>query len=58
MIHKTLRRLFPRNIELAYSWMSQSNHAFNGLTPIRVVEREGLMGLYAIDFYLNEKCYS
>lgn len=54
-IHKSLRQLFPANADLAYRWMSQPNRRFDGLAPIKLVQRDGLSGLYAIDSYLEDK---
>ena len=51
-IHKSLRLLFPRNLELAYSWMSTPNKAFGGLTPVQHVERLDLSGLHEVSTYL------
>lgn len=51
-IHKSLRLLFPRNRELAYSWMSTPNKAFGGLTPVQHVERLDLSGLHEVSTYL------
>lgn len=51
-IHKFLRLLFPRNLELAYSWMSTPNKAFGGLTPVQHVERLDLSGLHEVSTYL------
>lgn len=52
-IHKSLRLLFPRNQELAYSWMSTPNKAFGGLTPVQHVERLDLSGLQQVSAYLE-----
>jgi len=48
-IHRSLRLLFPHNRELAYSWMTQRNRAFDGMTPAemgicRAANGSGLSG--------------
>lgn len=52
-IHKSLRLLFPYNRELAYGWMSQPNKAFNGQSPVEVIDREGMIGMYMVRSYLD-----
>lgn len=53
-IHKSLRRLFPRNRELAYSWMSTRNRAFDGLSPIEAIVEWGFSGLLMVRSYLDK----
>ncbi|GAB2717718.1 antitoxin Xre/MbcA/ParS toxin-binding domain-containing protein [Halomonas garicola] len=45
-IHKSLRLLFPHNRELVYGWMTQPNRAFNGATPVQIIDERGMVGLY------------
>lgn len=52
-IHKSLRLLFPHNRDLAYSWMTTPNRAFNGDTPTKLIDEYGMMGLYMAQNYLN-----
>lgn len=52
MIHESLRMLFPRNRNLAYSWMTQRNRAFEGLSPVEVVRDYGFSGLLIVRSYL------
>ena len=52
-IHKNLRLLFPRNRDLAYSWMTTRNRAFDNLTPVEVVKEWGFAGLLAVRAYLD-----
>lgn len=52
-IHKSLRLLFPYNRELAYGWMSQPNKAFDGQSPVKVIDREGMIGMYMVRSYLD-----
>ena len=51
-IHKSLRRLFPSNRELVYSWVSQPNQAFGGHSPIQLIDERGMMGMYMVRAYL------
>jgi hypothetical protein len=52
-IHASLRSLFPANPELAYSWMQTPNKAFNGATPLSLIDHSGMAGLLAIRTYLQ-----
>lgn len=52
-IHQSLRTLFPQNQDLAYSWMTASNRAFNDQTPIEVVAERGAEGVAAVKAYLE-----
>ena len=52
-IHASLRTLFPANPELAYSWMQTPNKAFEGVTPLAMIETSGMAGLLTIRAYLN-----
>ena len=51
-VHKSLRLLFPQNMDLAYRWMSTRNKAFENLTPVEVVNEWGFTGLLRIRTYL------
>lgn len=52
-IHKNLRLLFPQNRDLAYSWMTTRNKAFENLTPVEVVKEWGFAGLLMVRGYLD-----
>jgi Protein of unknown function (DUF2384) len=52
-IHKSLRLLFPKNQELAYSWMKTKNRAFHGNTPIDTIVDMGFPGLLYVRSYLD-----
>lgn len=52
-IHKSLRWLFPHNRELAYGWMTQANRAFNGASPVELIDEQGMAGLYMVRAYLD-----
>ncbi len=53
-VHKSLRLLFPRNRDLAYTWMRAPNRAFDNLTPVQVVRQYGFAGLLMLRSYLDE----
>lgn len=53
-IHKSLRLLFPRNRDLAYSWMSTRNRAFEGMTPVEAIKQWGFAGLLMVRAYLDK----
>ncbi len=52
-IHQNLRLLFPHNRDLAYSWMSTRNKAFDNLSPVEVVKESGFAGLLMVHAYLD-----
>ena len=52
-IHKSLRLLLLDNQELIYSWISQPNQAFKGVSPIQLIGEQGMLGIYMIRTYLN-----
>jgi hypothetical protein len=54
-IHKSLRLLFPHNRELAYGWMTQPNRAFQGLTPVALIDQQGMIGIYTVRAYLDRQ---
>lgn len=54
-IHKSLRLLFPKNRDLAYSWMSRPNKAFGGVSPVQLITDHGMMGLYMVRSYLDRQ---
>ena len=54
-IHKSLRLLFPGNKDLAYQWISQPNVRFDGLTPVDVMERHGILGMHMVRAYLDQQ---
>lgn len=54
-IHKSLRLLFPHNLELAYAWMKTPNKAFDGQTPTQYIEDKGLLGAHAVRAYLDRQ---
>lgn len=52
-IHKSLRLLFPHSRELAYGWMTRANQAFNGASPVELINEQGMAGLYTVRAYLD-----
>lgn len=52
-IHKNLRLIFPQDRDLAYTWMSQRNKAFEGLTPVEVIKEWGFAGILVVRAYLD-----
>lgn len=54
-IHKSLRLLFPHNRNMAYSWMTTPNRAFKEGTPTKLIDEQGMMGLYIVKKYLNRQ---
>ena len=52
-LHKLLRTLFPQNPDMAYSWMSTRNRAFNGHAPIAIAQAYGIVGLQLVLRYLR-----
>lgn len=51
-IHKNLRLLYPQR-EVCYAWMKRRNFAFDGLTPVEVIDRFGFRGLLMVRSYLD-----
>jgi len=54
-VHKSLRLLFPHNRALAYAWMRQPNRAFQGVSPVDVIDQQGMIGLYLVRAYLDRQ---
>lgn len=52
-IHRSLRLLFPRNRDVAYSWMKMCNRAFGGMTPVDAIKEYGFAGLLMVRAYLD-----
>lgn len=51
-IHARLRVLLSPH-DLVYKWMRSPNMAFNDMTPIQLIERDGVAGMAHITRYLN-----
>lgn len=54
-IYKSLRILFPHNHDLANNWMTTPNRAFKERSPERLIEEQGMMGLYIVRAYLERQ---
>ncbi len=52
-IHKSLRILFPHDRQIAYSWVSSPNRAFNGMSPLDVMTQYRFAGLLKVRAYLD-----
>jgi len=52
-IHKSLRILFPYDRDLAYSWVTCPNRAFNGKSPLDVMLEYRFAGLLRVRAYLD-----
>ena len=52
-IHKALRLLYPYNDILRYSWIKQRNKAFDNLTPLELMQQEGIIGIAKVSRYLD-----
>jgi len=52
-IHRSLRILFPRNRDLAYSWPWTPNRAFEGQSPVDIIRRDGFLGILTVRRYLD-----
>lgn len=53
-IHKNLRLLFPQNRDLCYAWIKARNRAFDYMSPIEVICRNGFAGLLMVRAYLDK----
>ena len=51
-IHKSLRMLFPHDLDLAYRWITQPNRLL-GARPVDLVIQHGFEGLLAVRRYLD-----
>ncbi|MFI5304946.1 MAG: MbcA/ParS/Xre antitoxin family protein [Nitrospiria bacterium] len=54
-IHKSLRIIFPQNIDLAYRWISTRNKIFKNMTPVEIVKQYGFTGLVMVRSYLDRE---
>ena len=52
-IHKNLRLISPQDRDLAYGWMTGRNRAFEGRTPVEVIQDWGFTGLLMVRAYLD-----
>lgn len=54
-IHQSLRILFPKNGDIAYKWPTTPNRAFQGRTPIELINSQGFVGLLIVRRYLDSE---
>lgn len=52
-IHKALRLLYPKNETLRYTWVKRRNQAFDNLTPLEVMQEQGMIGIAKVSRYLD-----
>ncbi|MCS5710142.1 antitoxin Xre/MbcA/ParS toxin-binding domain-containing protein [Candidatus Berkiella aquae] len=52
-IHKALRILYPHNPQIRYSWINHRNKAFDNLTPLDVMQSQGVLGAARVARYLD-----
>ena len=52
-IHKALRLLYPRNVDIRYSWVNRRNAAFANLAPLEVMREQGIIGIARVARYLD-----
>jgi hypothetical protein len=52
-IHKSLRLLFPYDLDLAYQWITEKREVFNRHSALDIMKAEGIMGITAIRKYLD-----
>lgn len=55
-LHRSLHFLFPENPELRHGWINLRNRDFENETPLRVIRRQGLVGLARIASHLDHLC--
>ncbi len=52
-IHSALRKLFPENKEIAYTWIHRPNKYFENYTPFEIICRDRYEGLKKVSDYLE-----
>ena len=53
IIHSSLRKLFPENKEIVYTWINRPNKYFGGLTPLEIICRDNYQGIESVKSYLE-----
>ena len=51
-IHKSLRIMFPHDLDLAHRWVGAPNRRFGGRAPLEIM-KQGYEGLLAVRRYLD-----
>lgn len=52
-IHSILRRLFPENNEIVYTWINRPNKHFDNYTPLEIICRDNYQGVIKVKNYLE-----
>lgn len=55
-IHKSLRMLYKHDLDLAYTWVTCPNRAFDGKSPLSVMMTYRFAGLLRVKAYLDRAC--
>ena len=48
LIHQDLKSLYPDNPGICYSWVSRANTFFRNFTPLAMMKRNGLLGIFEV----------
>lgn len=54
-IHASLRRLFPENEDIRFSWVRRRNQAFGGAAPIDIMLEDGADGIARVWTVLDQQ---
>jgi len=52
-IHKSLRLMFPHDLDLVYTWPTTPNRKLGGMSPVEFIRDNGLVGMAAIRAMLD-----
>jgi hypothetical protein len=52
-IHKALRSLYPKNLDLCYQWILLPNQAFTHQSPLDYMKNHGLIGIAKVARFLQ-----
>lgn len=52
-IHKSLRLLYPHNMNIVYTWIKRPNKEFDNKSPLDVIKEKHFEGLRTISSYLT-----
>jgi hypothetical protein len=48
VIHQNLRTLYPENPKLCYTWIHRRNRHLDNWTPLEVMKKQGLIGIFRV----------
>lgn len=48
VMHQNLKTLYPKNLELCYSWINRRNRHLGNLTPLEVMKEQGFIGIFRV----------